>query len=170
MKYFNRSKYRKIIITNENLEKFKKIYPDFAKYPNSKLKKYWKFLYVEAVDEMIRNIAGIELPFYLGNLSIRALDIDFKGHLDIPQSAFNKKLKLPRFIHTSHRMKIVWKKHLLFKSFSKSMGVEICKFTKSRVSDAVSGKENYYQKAYKHDKIPSKHKEIFIEKSLFDSA
>jgi hypothetical protein len=174
-KYFVKKKYEKSIISRETFEEWQKLNPQFADKTYVDFTNYWYHLRNEFFNCVIENPSGVDLPLFMGNMSVKILDIDFKGKEDylktnLTDKETGEKIKVP-FVGSDvpKGVKIVWKKHKLFQSLPSIFGCEIAKTMKITVSKGVRNNLNNYEKAFNHDKIKSKHKPV-EEKSLFDLA
>lgn len=173
---FRKTKYQTEIISKETYKKWKEENPIYKNIPFSKFIKYWKELRTELIECILENPNGVDLPLFLGNLSIRVLDKEFKCTKDFNYSILTNKItglkeKLP-FISSTipKKIKITWTKHPLFQGFAKILAIENQDLFKKTISAGVRGRENYYQKAFDKDKIKSKCEDIPVKTSFFDKA
>lgn len=163
------------MISRESYQKWVEANPKFSTVSFQKFKSYYRLLREEIFQCILDNPSGVDLPFYMGNLSVKVLDIEFKCVDDYPKSfvrdkVLNKMVSRP-FITTDipKRIKIVWKKHFLFKSLASVFGVEACRTFKTVISAGVRNNLHRYEKAFKYDKTPSKCEDL-PKVSLFDIA
>lgn len=174
-KVFRKNKYQTEIISKENFEKWKSQNPEYNSTTWKDFQNYWRALREEIFVGILDNSAGVDLPLYLGNFSVRIIDKEFKCAEDFNKSILmNKETgeyeKRP-FITSDipKKAKIAWVKHKLFKSLPKVLCVENQDMFKKTISEGIRNRENEYQKAFKHTGIKSKCVEE-PEKSLFDQA
>jgi hypothetical protein len=174
--YFRKEKYQTSMITKATYNKWIEENPQFSKVPYSKWKRYWKYLREEVYQAVIENPDGVDLPLFMGNISVKILDIEFKCAKDFNTSILTnketgKKEKLP-FITSDipKKPKIVWKKHKLFTSLPSIFGTEMARTCKKVISAGIRNNLFKYSKAFGHDKVKSKCEEIIPVMSLFDQA
>lgn len=171
--YFTKGKYQTSIISREFFEKWKQENPQYSDVEMSKWKRYWKYLREEIYQCAVENPEGLDLPFYLGNLSVRILDIDFKCAKD-----FNKTTVINKETGNIERMpfvtsdipkkpKITWKKHKLFLALPALFGAEMSRACKKAISAGIRDNLFRYQKAFHHPGVKSKCEDN-VEKGLYD--
>ena len=173
LKYFSKKKYQIDIISENNFNKWKKENSEFD-IDFQKFKKYWRHLRSELVECILDNPSGVDLPIFLGNLSIRVIDIDFKCSKDFlktiqinPETGIVEKVP---FITTTlpSKVKITWTKHKLFQTIAKVLCLESSETLKKSISEGVRNNINKYQKAFKHKGLVSKCEDV-PDVSLFDT-
>lgn len=170
--YFYRDKYQIDMLSKEQYEKWALTNPgvDYQKF-----KKYFRLIRDEIFTCILENPSGVDLPFYMGNLSVKVLDIDFKCADDLPRSTLTNKITGEKYFkpfYTSEipkKIKITWKKHSLFKSLPSIFGIEACRTFKKVISAGVRNNLQKYEKAFLFDKTPSKCEDK-PKPSLFDLA
>ncbi len=174
--FFSRKKYQTEIICKEMFKKWKGENPKFDNISYETFNRYWRILRSEIFQVVLDNPSGVDLPLFLGNLSVRVLDIDFTCEKDFLRiTGKNEQTgEVERFpvIETDipKKIKITWKKHRLFRAISSVLTVENTWLFKTTISRGVRERGvNTFQKAFKFDKVPSKCEEQ-EEVSLFDQA
>jgi hypothetical protein len=115
MKYFSKKKYTIELVDKSGYERWKLKNPEYSNIDYSTYLKYWKYIRQGFVEEILRNPFGINLPFYLGNVSIKKMDREFKCEKDYPITpVYNKELDkmeakpYPNF--DNKVVRIYWKK------------------------------------------------------------
>jgi len=162
MRQFRREKYQIDILSEEYFNKWITDNPQYKDKMNfQKWKRYWKYVRDAIVEEVIAKTSGVDLPLFLGNLSIKILDIDFKCHKDYISSPkydqFGPYHKPDATPNLPKKAKIAWKKHKLFSGdVASSLGMEAARTFKTMVGRAVRNRTHVYEKACKHDGIKSK--------------
>lgn len=125
-------------------------------------------------DTIISHPAGVDLPLFMGNMSIKILDNEFKCAKDFLKSSYRPHSGAPYawqpFISTDtpKRAKIVWKKHKLFMGIPATMGLQASDTFKTVVSNAVRGRTGHYEKVGKYGAKKSKCEDKLPRKGLFD--
>lgn len=173
--YFTKGKYQTSIISKEYYEKWLAQNPQYSHIDFQKWKRYWRYLREEIYVRVIENPEGVDLPLFLGNISVKILDIDFKCAKDFGKSILTdketqNKVKVP-FITSDipKKPKIVWRKHTLFTSLPAIFGTEMAKTCKKIISAGIRNNLTNYQKAFHHQGVASKCEDK-PEPSLFDLA
>lgn len=93
MKYFSKKKYTIELVDKDGYDRWIKKNPKYAHIDYSTYLKYWKHIRQGFVSELLTNSFGINLPFHLGNVSIRKMDREFKCEKDYPMTpVYNKEL------------------------------------------------------------------------------
>lgn len=173
--YFTKGKYQTSIISQEFYNKWVVQNPNYSHIDFQKWKRYWKYLREEIYSGVIENSEGVDLPFFLGNISVKILDIDFKCAKDFISSNRSDKITGERiripFITSDipKKPKIVWRKHPLFLSLPAIFGTEIAKSCRKVISAGIRNNLSKYQKAFHHQGVESKCEDV-PEPSLFDLA
>lgn len=163
------------MVTREHFDNWLEANPQYkGKVDLQKYKKYFKEFRAGVFQGIIDNPSGVDFDFQLGNWSCKVLDVDFKCEKDFLSTSTNfdgKGFRRVPFVTSDmpKKVKIAWKKHLLFKSLPSIFGVETQRTMKSTISHGVAGNLHFYEKAYKHDKVASKCEEE-KPKSLWDMA
>lgn len=172
---FRKDKYQIKIVTRENYDKWLIENPKYQGVVTfQKFRKYYIALRTAIFQGIIDNPSGVDLDFQLGNLSCKVLDVEFKCSKDFLSTTRNyngRGAERLQFVTSDmpKKVKITWKKHLLFKSLPSVLAVEAQKTMKQIISKGVAPNLHFYEKAYKYDKAPTKCEEE-KPKSLWDLA
>ena len=173
-KYFRRDKYQINMLSVDYFNKWIEENPQFkGKIDYAKFKRYWKYFRIEFYNELLKNPDGIDLQFFMGNISIKILDIDFKCSKDFlstirTDNGEKKRILFPS-VDNPKKGKIVWKKNRMFKKIPGYLGMEAAKSFKKAVGQGIRNRTKFYKKLARYDKVPSKCTEI-KKISLFDLA
>ncbi len=149
-KVFRKDKYQTEIISEQNYKKWKKENPEFSKTSFSQWKRYWSKLRDELMLAILENPAGVDIPLFLGNFSIRVIDKEFKCTKDFFKSILTNKEtgmkeKVPFITSTiPKKIKITWTKHSLFSAFARIFGCENQDKFKKTISAGVRNNEHKY--------------------------
>lgn len=157
------------------VESWKKWKADIGhKATYSEWSRSWKAIRQEIYKTITENPVGIDLPFFMGNISVKILDSEFKCAKDFFTTKFRnspdepiRRMPYTKDIALPRRAKFVWKKHPLFMGLAATMGIEFSKGFKKYTVPKIHENINIYQKAQKY-----KRKKTLCEdepeKSIFD--
>lgn len=154
MEYFKRGKYQTKIISEEYFNKWIDNNPQFkGKIDYQKFKRYWRYLRKEMFNTVLTNPSGMDLPLDLGNLSVKLMDVEFKGPKDYPKTPRLEKGNIIMHRDTSIGSisvpSVVWKKSRKFRDIPSMLGLEKARTFKIQVRNFIkmNGKKSFQKMA-----------------------
>lgn len=173
MKYFLKKPWTKEIICKENYDKW--IDKTNYKYSYDEYLKLWSDISEEIISIVCKENQGFDMDNFLGNLSIKRLDREFKCEKDFPtiinyNETTHKKELIP-IINIDNKIgRIYWKKVKTRMGLTSLFGMEVKKGFQQKVFKYIKEKGmNSFQLEPNHTTIPSKCEER-IETNIFDLA
>jgi len=170
-KYFLKKPWTIELVNKESYERWKKKNSEY----NITYREYIK-IWNKIVDEIIKTVVydtnGLELPLYLGTLSVKKIDKEYRCEKDMPKvfrlNEYKIKESVPLPNMSSTFCKIVWKKNRRNKNIPSLLAMEASSVMKKKVFKRIKNEgTGKFQLAQQTEPIPSKCEPI-QEKSLFD--
>lgn len=142
LKYFTKEEYTEELLGKEGYESWVKNYPEFKDVSFDTWKRYWRLIKKEVLEIISTNTFGFELPLYLGTLSLKKMDREFKCEKDFPHTpVYNKeldKMELKPYPNIENKVvKIVWKKSRRNKKIPDLFAVEVKSLLTKQISERI---------------------------------
>ncbi len=130
MHYFKKTEYTEELLTKEGYNNWISNYPQYKDVSFDTWKRYWRMIKKEIGETLLSNAFGWDLPLYLGNLSIKKMDREFKCEKDLPHTpVYDKtldKMVLKPYPNIENKVvKIVWKKSRRNRKIPDMFAVEV---------------------------------------------
>ena len=164
MEYFKRSKYQeKIIVTKYFNMWLEKNHQYVGKVDCQRFRRYWRYIRSEFFDKMVENPGGVDLPLFMGNMSIKIIDNSNPSTIRRKVDGVEKRIYYASA--TGRTGTVTWTKHKRFRGTVSLFGFEKAKTLKNTITKylKVTG-INRYQSIRKG--IPKDSEEK--EPSIFD--